>query len=154
MLLIALIIIQFFKPQRNHLTEILPNDISKKLKINDEEQALLKTSCYDCHSNNTVYPWYANVQPVAWWLNGHIVDGKRELNFSEFGSYNARRQYKKLEEAADQIKKGEMPLPSYTLIHRDAILNDKQKKILINWCNASINELKEKYPPDSLLKRQ
>jgi hypothetical protein len=69
---------------------------------------------------------------VAWWLNGHITEGKRELNFSEFGLYNAGHKFKKLEEAAGQIKKDEMPLSSHTLIDRDAILNEAQKKILVD----------------------
>ncbi len=91
---------------------------------------------------------------MAWWLDGHIKKGKRELNFSEFSAYAVGRQYKKLEEIGKQVEKGEMPLSSYTLIHRYAILNAQQKKLIEDWGNASMHILKQNNPPDSFLKRQ
>lgn len=152
-LLVILIIIQFFKPARNVSTAFSINDIKNKILVNTEQQNILKQSCYDCHSNNTRYPWYANIQPVAWWLNNHIEEGKRELNFSEFGAYTLRRQYKKLEEIGDLVEEGEMPLSSYTFIHRDALLNGTQKKILGDWADTSMINLKQQNHPDSFLKR-
>ncbi|MCW3093888.1 MAG: cytochrome [Ferruginibacter sp.] len=155
-LLAIFIIIQFFRPARN--INIAPaafaNDITKVYPVPDSVQAILKSSCYDCHSNNTVYPWYANIQPVAWWLNDHIVEGKNELNFSEFASYRIRRKYKKMEEVIDQVKKDEMPLYSYTIIHRYAALSKNQKNSLIDWANEVRDTIKANYPADSLLRKQ
>ncbi len=94
---------------------------------------LLKESCYDCHSNNTEYPWYNKIQPAAWYLEDHIKEGKAELNFNELENYSDRRKNSKLKSIINQIKDDEMPLSSYTLIHRDAILSDAEKKTLIDY---------------------
>jgi hypothetical protein len=112
--------------------------------------ATLKTACYDCHSNNTRYPWYNNIQPVAWWLANHVRDGKRGLNFSEFTAYNIGKQYRKLDGINEEIKNGDMPLGSYTLIHKDAILSQQQKISIANWVTALRDSIKAQYPADSL----
>src|SRR6187549_2563283 len=112
-LLLVFIIIQFIRPEKNKAEGISKNDISTLYPVPANVQSILKTSCYDCHSNNTVYPWYSKIQPFAWWLNNHIQDGKKDLNFSEFASYRIRKQYKKLEEINELVKEGEMPLDSY-----------------------------------------
>jgi hypothetical protein len=154
LLLLVFIIIQFFRPAKNKSKEISSNDITTKYTVPQDVQAILKTSCYDCHSNNTYYPWYNNIQPVAWWLKNHIDEGKRELDFSEFAAYRIGRQYKKLEEINKEVKEGEMPLESYTLIHGDAKLNQQQKLILANWVTSLRDSIKAQYPEDSLKRPQ
>ena len=151
-LLAAFIIIQFFRPEKNIQATDGPsaNDISTVYPVPKEVAAILQTSCYDCHSNNTHYPWYANLQPVAWWLEDHIKEGKKEINFSEFASYRIGRQYKKFEEINKQIEEGEMPLESYTLIHTETKLSAEQKAIIKNWVNSSRDSIKAHYPEDSL----
>ena len=148
----AFIIIQFFRPEKNIQATDGPsaNDISTVYPVPKEVAAILQTSCYDCHSNNTHYPWYANLQPVAWWLADHIKEGKKEINFSEFASYRIGRQYKKFEEINKQIEEGEMPLESYTLIHTETKLSAEQKAIIKNWVNSSRDSIKAHYPEDSL----
>jgi len=151
-LLAALIIIQFFKPERNLSSSetIAANDISKLYPVPQEVASILKTSCYDCHSNNTHYPWYSNFQPVAWWLADHVKEGKGELNFSEFASYRIGKQYRKLEKMNSEVKEGEMPLESYTFIHGDAKLNPTQKEKLMSWASEIRDSIKAHYPADSL----
>ena len=127
-LFIILIAIQFIRPAKNLSHNLLPTDIAHVYPVPQNVSVILKKACSDCHSNNTVYPGYAQIQPVGWWLNNHIREGKRELNLSEFGSYTIARQYKKLDDMADQVNKGEMPLSSYTLIHTNARLNDTEKQ--------------------------
>lgn len=153
-LLLAFIVIQFFRPAKNKAEGMSKNDITTLYAVPEDVQSVLKTSCYDCHSNNTVYPWYAEVQPVAWWLNDHVQDGKKDLNFSEFASYRPRRQYRKLEEINELIKENEMPLNSYLWIHKDAKLSDQQKLTLANWVNAVRDTLKAHYPIDSLERKK
>jgi Haem-binding domain len=153
-LLLAFIVIQFFRPAKNKAEGISKNDISTIYPVPADVQAILKTSCNDCHSNNTVYPWYAKVQPVTWWLNNHIVDGKKHLNFSEFAGYSLRKQYHKLEETDEMVKKGEMPLDSYLWIHKNASLSDEQKLSLTNWVTAVMDTMKAKYPVDSLIRKK
>ncbi len=135
-LLIIFILIQFIRPAKNISTEASPNDISAHYNVPDNVMGVLKKSCYDCHSNNTVYPWYNNIQPVAWWLDDHVKEGKRELNFSEFANYKPKRKIKKLKETVEQLEKGEMPLNSYLWIHKDAKLSEEDIKAVSEWAKA------------------
>jgi Haem-binding domain len=153
-LLLAFIIIQFIRPAKNKSDGISRNDITKAYPVPENVQAILKTSCYDCHSNNTAYPWYAQIQPVAWWLNDHIVEGKKELNFSEFASYRIGKQFRKLDEINGQVKHDEMPLETYLWIHKNAKLNNDQKLILANWVTAVRDSIKANYPTDSLMRKK
>jgi hypothetical protein len=140
-LLAALVVIQFFRPTRNEATGPQPNAIANKYAVPENVKDVLQRSCADCHSNNTVYPWYANVQPVAWWLNHHVEEGKGELNLDEFLTYSPKKAHHKLEEVIDMVKKGEMPLGSYTWIHRDAILSPAQKEALTTWADGLMKEI-------------
>tara|TARA_R110001592_G_scaffold244667_1_gene506057 strand:+ start:217 stop:669 length:453 start_codon:yes stop_codon:yes gene_type:complete len=132
-LLVAVVGIQFFPTTRNQSKTVpkidfmLVNDVPNNIKIK------IQTSCYDCHSNNTAYPWYNKIQPVAWFLESHIADGKKELNFNEWGDYSNRRKKGKLKSIISQIKQDEMPLTSYTLIHSNAKFTEKEKKVLFEW---------------------
>jgi hypothetical protein len=127
------IIIQVFRPEKNQSAAETPNDIFAHYKADANTKQLIQTACYDCHSNNTVYPWYAEIQPVAWWLADHVNEGKSELNFSEFATYTPKKGDHKLEEVVEMIKEREMPLKSYTLIHGDANLSDAQREELSKW---------------------
>jgi hypothetical protein len=153
-LLVAFIVIQFFRPEKNISTEPSPNSISSLMALPAPVEGILQKSCYDCHSNNTDYPWYAKVQPVTWWLNDHIKDGKKHLNFSEYASYSLRRQYHKMEEVIEMVKEEEMPLNSYTLVHRDADLSDSEREVLTSWAASVMDDMKAKYPIDSLIKKK
>ncbi len=127
-LLVIFVIIQFFHPAKNESTAVTAEDITVLYPTPDSVQHILQKACYDCHSNNTRYPWYNNIQPVAWWMNHHINEGKRELNFSEFSKRTLPKQAKKLKKLAQAIQEGWMPLNSYTWIHKDAILTDAEKE--------------------------
>jgi hypothetical protein len=155
-LLIAFVAIQFFRPAKNTATgpEAYANDITKVHAVPADVQAVLQKACNDCHSNHTNYPWYSQVQPVAWWLADHIKEGKGELNFSEFAGYSLRRQYRKLEEVAEEVKEGKMPLDSYTWIHKAAKLTETEKQALYNWVNALRDSMRTVYPIDSLERKK
>jgi len=152
-ILILFVAIQFIRPAKNTSEGINPHDISTRYPVPDSIQAILKVACNDCHSNNTRYPWYAEIQPVGWWLSGHIKDGKRALNFSEFTSYRIRKQFHRMDDINEQLKEDEMPLGSYTIIHKDAVLTPAQKNALLNWTSAIKDSIRAHYPPDSLLKK-
>jgi len=132
-LLAVLVIIQFIRPTRNTSTTESANEISKYYEVPADIHAVLKKTCYDCHSNNTVYPWYTNIQPVGWWLQSHVNEGKDELNFDEFGTYPQKKAKHKFEEIEEMVNEGEMPLKSYTLIHRNAILTAEQSDAVVKW---------------------
>ena len=133
MLLIAVVVIQFVQPARNKSGQALQTDITRVYPVPANIQALFKSACYDCHSNNTRYPWYSHIQPVGWWLTHHINEGKEELNFSDFGSYSFKRRMSKLRSIENSINDGSMPLLSYTLLHKDARLTEEEKRLIIAW---------------------
>jgi hypothetical protein len=149
-LLIVFIVIQFVRPARNQSGDT-SRDIRKKYPVSDSVDRILERACNDCHSNTTRYPWYAEVQPVNWWLASHIKDGKRHLNLNTFTALSAARQKKRMEDCIEQIDNGEMPLDSYLWMHTDAALSDADKATLKNWCHSVIDSLKAHYPADSLV---
>ena len=135
--LILFLLIQFYQPARNSDNgQVLPIHFTKMYDVPLNVQHILETSCYDCHSNNTYYPWYSYLQPSRFLMEYHIKTGKENLNFSEWGNYSKRRQESKLDRIAKQIESNEMPLASYTLIHLNAKLSEQQKQEVINWINA------------------
>jgi hypothetical protein len=153
LLLIALVAIQFFRPEKNINPGDQPNAISKKFPVSTDVQAILDKACMDCHSNNTRYPWYNNIQPVAWWLDDHVRDGIKELNFDEYNNKRPRFQYRRMEQTIDLVKKDEMPLPSYTWTHKDAILTQEEKEKLTSWAQSVMTTLESQYPIDSLKRK-
>lgn len=104
---------------------------------------LIKTACFDCHSNEVTYPWYSHVAPVSWFIGNHIQEGRKHLNFSEWENYPEARRIRKLEECVDELKADKMPLSSYTLLHASAKLTDENKTALIKWFSSNIEAGKE-----------
>lgn len=144
-LLLIFVLIQFYpRPEKNITSAQNSNSFEQLYPMPDSIMQILKVACYDCHSNNTNYPWYSNVQPFAWFLNKHIVSGKAELNFDEFGSYSRRRQLSKLKSIASQVKDGNMPLTSYTLLHCESKLSEVEKVLILNWTIKTANILSTK----------
>ncbi len=140
-LLFAFVAIQFFSTERNQSSVVPKTDF---LLVNNPPQnirTILQESCYDCHSNNTDYPWYSNVQPAAWFLEDHVKNAKGELNFNLWSELSDRRKSSKLKSIINQVKDDEMPLYSYTLIHKNAILSDLDKKALDNYMNSLLEIL-------------
>jgi hypothetical protein len=103
----------------------------------------LRTSCYDCHSNQTHLPWYSRIAPFSWMLADHIIDGRASLNFSEWESYSRREKLGQLESISDVVESGEMPLKSYLLIHRDAKLDEEKIAVLNQWVDETSDQILE-----------
>ncbi len=135
-LFIFFIGIQFIRPVRNISGQVLSTDITKTVPVPDKVGDIFKNSCNDCHSNNTRYPWYVNIEPAGWMLANHIKEGKGNLNLSEFGNYSKRKQANKLRAIAKSINDGSMPISSYTLMHTDAKLSTEDKKLITDWVTA------------------
>jgi hypothetical protein len=153
-LLAALVIIQFIHPKKNKTEGAQPNYMGNAHTIPDDVKQILSKSCNDCHSNNTDYPWYSKIQPVDWWLDKHIRDGKKGLNFDEYTNRPLRYQYHKMEETIEMIKEGEMPLNSYTWIHKASRLNEEERNKIIGWAETVMDNMKAKYPIDSLVRKK
>ena len=143
-LFIVFILIQFIRPARNQSGQVLPADITKTVNIPDKVLDVFKNSCYDCHSNDTRYPWYVNIEPMGWFMARHIKNGKANLNFSEFGSYSKRKQANKLRAIAKSVNDGSMPLSSYTIMHTDAKLSEENKKLITDWVSTTRDSMEVK----------
>lgn len=132
-LLVLFVIIQFFRIDKTNPPVNKGMDFLTVKNTPEPVATNIRNACYDCHSNETKYPWYSNVQPFAWFLKDHIDEGRKELNFSTYATYEPKRQAHKMEEAAELVQNGEMPLESYLLMHAEAKLTDAQKKEMISY---------------------
>jgi hypothetical protein len=139
--LIGFIVIQFIQPAPNQSGQVLQTDLSKTYSIPNNVHTLFKNACFDCHSNNTSYPWYSNIQPIGWILAKDIENGKAKVNFSEFGSLSSRRQISKLQGVENRIKDGTMPLPEYQFMHPSARLTEEERRLLIDWIQKTKDTL-------------
>jgi hypothetical protein len=135
-LIVGFIIIQFIRPDFTNPPVNQAETLEAATQVPDNVKAILGRSCADCHTNETKYPWYAKIQPSAWFLKGHIEDGRRELNLSLWKTYEPRRQRRKLSEICEQVQAKEMPLPSYLWIHSDSKMSDEDIKTLCDWTEA------------------
>lgn len=142
-LLIILVLLQFIPRSVNKSEKTTPADIANNYQVPVQVQSLLKNSCYDCHSNNTRYPWYAYLQPFRLLLDQHVRDGKAELNFSEYGSYSKKRQFNKLRSIGESLEKGTMPLKSYGIMHADARITEAEKAVVLKWVEDTRSLIKE-----------
>jgi hypothetical protein len=133
---VAFVIAQFIRPNQVNPEVNAADTLEASVAVPPNVEEILQRSCKDCHTNTTSYPWYAQISPVSWYLNNHIEEGRRELNFSVWNTYQPRRKNKKLEEVCEQVKTGEMPLPSYVLIHRDSALREGDANVLCDWANG------------------
>ncbi len=138
--IIVFLLLQLYQPARNESSgQDFTTDFTNVYNVPQSVETILKTSCYDCHSNNTRYPLYSYIQPIRIFMESHIKEAKENLNFNEFGKYSKRKQKSKLDRIIKQIKANEMPLASYTLIHRKAILSKNQKEEVIHWIETLKN---------------
>jgi len=139
-LLGTFIIIQFFPTMKNKSDVVPATDLITSRAVPSQVATLLHNACYDCHSNNTNYPWYNKVQPLAWFLEGHIQDAKRELNFNRFETYSRKEQKDFFEDIAFLVKNDKMPLSSYQFLHAESRLSEKEKQQIVNWAEEALQD--------------
>lgn len=132
----VLIVIQFLQPGKNIAKGPSDADITGVYEVPENVLIVLEEKCYDCHSNTTRYPWYYNVQPIGWWMDYHIREGKEELNFTEFKNYDSERANHKLEEIVEMVTEGEMPLKSYQWMHRDSDVKADEVTAITAWVKS------------------
>lgn len=136
-LLIAFIIAQFFRPEKNEGNLSSVTAFIAETNPPEDVKTILKTSCFDCHSDHTKYPWYNNVTPVNYWLNNHIQHGKKHFNASAWTDYSQKKKDHKLDELAEEVAEKKMPLPSYTWTHGDADLSQEQIDAVVAWVKTA-----------------
>lgn len=139
--LILVIAIQAFRPAKNSSAAVTDKDITHFVNVPDSVMNILQVSCYDCHSNKTNYKWYHEIMPLGWWLDDHVKDGKRHLNFSDFSRYDKKKIDHKLEEIAEETAEHKMPMESYLFLHGEAALSEAQIRLLDEWVKTERNKL-------------
>ncbi|HEY0945858.1 MAG TPA: heme-binding domain-containing protein [Opitutaceae bacterium] len=144
----ALVALQFIRSAENTAAESdRDHDVVRLYAPPENVKRTLESACYDCHSNHTRYPWYAQIQPMRWWMDRHVRDGRKQLNFSEFGRLPPARAQSKLEDCIDEVAEGRMPLRSYTLVHSGARLSNEQVEAFSDWAERVIEQLESKPEP-------
>jgi len=138
-ILVGFILIQMIRPKKNDSRNNI-NHISTVMPVPTEVESILKTSCNDCHSNFTVYPWYSEVAPISWYLASHINDGKEHLNFSEWTVYNKNQKKHIVNNLEEVLEKHNMPLASYLIVHEDAEMSAAQYDALLAWVKTIKSE--------------
>lgn len=134
-LVLLFVVMQFVRIDRTNPPVDPTVDLASMHNMPQNVKAIMKKACYDCHSFETVYPWYTNIAPVSWWIGDHIEHGRDELNFSVWGTYSEKRQDHKIDEINELVEEGEMPLESYLIVHGDAKLTDQEVKEMLDWVN-------------------
>ena len=132
-LLAIFVVIQFFRIDKTNPEYNEAEDFITITQPPTEIAGLIKAACYDCHSHQAKYPWYSNVAPVSWMVAHHIEEGREHLNFSTWTAYSEKKADHKLEEAAEEVEKGNMPMKPYVAMHSEAKMTDEQKTALIEW---------------------
>ncbi|HUR98961.1 MAG TPA: heme-binding domain-containing protein [Pyrinomonadaceae bacterium] len=135
-LALAFLAAQFIRPNFSNPPVVEGETLRSSTAVPPDVEAVLGRSCNDCHSNETHYPWYSKISPFNWLLADHIEDGRKELNFSVWNTYTARKKVRKLDELCAEVEHGEMPLPSYLWIHRDAAIHASDAALLCDWAKA------------------
>jgi hypothetical protein len=140
---VALIALQFVPNKMPENAVAGKDDLINSGVLPSTISSILRTSCYDCHSNQTSYPWYSKVAPASWLLAKDVREGRDELNFSEWGSYSRRKQIGKLRKIKEEVASGDMPLKNYLIIHRQAKLSPEQKSALAKWTEDMTKKILE-----------
>jgi Haem-binding domain len=138
---IGFIGIQFVRPNRINPAIVESDTLEANVQIPDNIKKTFLRSCDDCHTNRSIYPWYSNIAPLSWKIVEHIEDGRKQLNFSIWKTYDAKRQKKKLNEVCEEVTSGEMPHPQYLYLHRDGILSEADKKEICGWTEAEASKI-------------
>lgn len=137
----AFLVIQFFRPDFTNPPVNQAETLEASTEVPENVLAIINSSCKDCHSNETIYPWYSKVQPSAWFLADHLTAGRKEMNFSVWNTYETSRKRRKLDEICEETKSRAMPLPSYLWIHRGAKLSDDEINSLCEWTSRESERL-------------
>lgn len=136
-IIVLLAAIQFIRPQKSNP----PVDEKIALHAPEEVMHILRRSCYDCHSNETTWPWYADIAPLSWSIASHVEEGRKALNFSEWAKIPSDIKKKRLKRAVKTTQNGMMPLSTYLWLHKDAVLSPEDKQVLKAWFESELEKL-------------
>ena len=145
---LLLLVIQLVPNELPEVIEDNPNDLIGSGVVSDEVASMLKKSCYDCHSNTTRYPWYSYVAPVSWLVAKDIREGREEVNFSDWTTYEMTDQLMILDDIYSEVEEEHMPLPIYTIMHSEAKLDAAQRQKIMEWAETTMDIIAEEDDSD------
>ena len=137
------LLMQIYPSKRPEVTSINKDDLLMNENVPQNIESMLRSSCYDCHSNESTYPWYANIAPVKWWIYDHINEGREDLNFSNWKSLSKGDQAEALDDLATEVMDGEMPLEPYPITHPKAKLSEADRQAISDWAESFSEKLFE-----------
>ena len=137
------IVLQFFRIDKTSQPIVQVETLEAAVSVPADVSQIMVRACNNCHTNSTIFPWYANVQPVGWFLKGHIDEGRRKMNFSVWKTYEATKQRRKLAEVCEEIRSKAMPLPSYLWLHWNAQLSEAEVKVVCDWTDSERAKMPE-----------
>jgi hypothetical protein len=140
-LVILFVAAQFFQPDRSNPPVDESKTIYASLNVPPEVKAIFERSCYDCHSNNTNWPWYSYIAPTSWLTASDVKTGRTNLNLSTWGTYKRSRQINKLDQISDQLGDDKMPLKKYRLMHPNAALSKAEVDMVCAWAEKERDRL-------------
>lgn len=129
--LVAFVLMQFYRPEKNNAEYRNVAAFETETQVTPKIRTILEQKCYDCHSDKTEYPWYAEVSPFSLMIADHIEDGTKHLNFSKWNTYKDKKKDHKLDEVIEEVEEGKMPEDGYALIHGD--LSTEEKEAIMAW---------------------
>lgn len=136
-LVATLIILQFIPVEMNN------PPVTSQMPVEEKVEVVLKRACYDCHTNETVWPWYSKIAPVSFLVAYDVNDGRRHLNFSTWDDYKLKKKNHKLEELVEEVESGAMPMDAYVFMHPEAALSAEEKELLISWAKSQMKPEEE-----------
>jgi hypothetical protein len=149
-LVLVFIGIQFVPNELPPVQTNNPGDIIQSGIVGQEISALLKTSCYSCHSNETIYPWYSYVGPSSWLVAKDVREGREELNFSTWQENDMIKKLGLLDDISTEVGEGNMPMGIYTLMHPSAKLTDEQRELIVAWAEDAMDLVLEEDEEDDV----
>lgn len=140
-LVVLLLVSQVIRPAKTNPAVDSARTIQALTRMTPEVDAILRRSCNDCHSYETKWPWYTNIAPASWLVVHDVNEGREHLSLSDWASYNRKRAAHLLDEMEEEVRKGNMPLGKYVILHREAALSETDKSVLLTWLSEEKKRL-------------
>lgn len=140
-LVVVFILIQFYPSEKPSVLTDNPNDLIATNSVPENIASKLKAACYDCHSNESTFPWYASVAPTKWLVYDHINEGREELNFSNWNALSIDDKSDVLDNISTMVLEGEMPIKGYTILHSEANLSEADREAIATWADEMLESL-------------
>lgn len=139
--MVVLFLAQFVRPEKTNPPIEPAQRLEAHAQVPPKVQKVLARSCNDCHSHQTVWPWYSNVAPASWLVVDDVNHGRKHLNFSAWGSYDTDQRAALLKEICEEVAEAKMPLPIYLVMHQGAKVSSDDARSICDWARSEAARL-------------